>query len=196
MQLLQSNYSILNRYETNLFWAQVYALIKGVINTSQLYKYRDISYDELVQIGAEAILSASPRFDINFKTPSGKKASLFNYYSLTVKKAIYYERIKRYQKTKDDVNIELYQPHREETYIQDNFLNNANIIIDKLHCSERIKNHYREIAQVIQEYSDTHNNYSKVYISKYVRAKLPHITRPKLILFFRYIRRGYKEIND
>lgn len=104
--LVWNNKKLLSNSEEKVFWEQVKALVRGVINTHKYYYrfYRYLSYDEMISHGIESCHIALGKYNPDKILKSGKTPSLFNYLSLTAKQAIYFEFCRNYKTSQNTVH--------------------------------------------------------------------------------------------
>ena len=89
---------------------EVVKIVNAIIFTHKFTVWED--YNDLQQEATEACIKALEKFNPNFITSKGVKATAFNYFSLTAKRCLKYYTI-RNKKNRDNQPIEDHQFHLE-----------------------------------------------------------------------------------
>lgn len=112
---------------------EVIKIINGIIFTHKFTIWE--SYDDLFQEASEACIKALPKFDPNYITSNGTRATAFNYFSLTAKRCLKFYTI-RNKKNRNHQQIEDYQHLMKEEHefsrelVSDNFVRQVRQVFD------------------------------------------------------------------
>ena len=97
----------------NEMYTQIYKLINGIIFTHRFQVYENV--DELQSIALEAIIKSLETFNPNYITSKNQKVTIFNFMSLTAKRACQYHTIREKNNRE---NVKLSSLVNPDNYIQ------------------------------------------------------------------------------
>jgi len=149
---------------------EVSKIINGIIFTHKftVWEY----YDDLFQEAAMACLKALDKFNPNYITSSGEKATAFNYFSLTAKRCLKFYTI-RNKKNRDNLTIEEHTGNlivdddtdrkNNEAFIE-NFVDETRIIFQRKHKK------FIPLVDILDEYLHTMGAFNKRDFFRYSKS--------------------------
>lgn len=149
---------------------EVSKIINGIIFTHKftVWEY----YDDLFQEAAMACLKALDKFNPNYITSSGEKATAFNYFSLTAKRCLKFYTI-RNKKNRDNLTIEEHTNNlivdddtdkkNNEAFIE-NFVDETRLIFQKKHKK------FMPLVDILDEYLHTMGAFNKRDFFRYSKS--------------------------
>lgn len=168
----------------------------GNIVNAIIYKHKFIvweNYDDLYQEAIEACMKALDKFNPNFITSKGEKATAFNYFSLTAKRCLKFYTI-RDKKNRDNYDIDDYsynlsysfeEAHNSKRLISEAFIKELkNILIEDGHKK------FIPLVDILGEYLEKIGNYNK---RDFFRFSKSFGWSPNLIRKFLKIVESHKE---
>jgi hypothetical protein len=165
-------------------------IINGIIFTHRFTVWEN--YDDLYQEAAEACLKALPKFDPNFITSSGQRATAFNYFSLTAKRCLKFYTIKN-KKHRDNYDIDDYShtmTYGDENHISESFLHDEIIQnIKRVFEANKYKK-FIPLVEILQEYLEKIGEYNKRDFFRFAKS---YGWSPNLIRKFLKIMVDHKE---
>ncbi len=149
---------------------EVSKIINGIIFTHKftVWEY----YDDLFQEAAMACLKALDKFNPNYITSSGDKATAFNYFSLTAKRCLKFYTI-RNKKNRDNLGIEDHSSNltvddntsRKDTEdFIDNLVQETRLIFQKKHKK------FNPLVDILDEYLHTMGSFNKRDFFRYSKS--------------------------
>jgi hypothetical protein len=159
-----------------VFWNQISQVIKGVIFTAKLQRFESV--DDCFSMGMEAVLTALPKFDPTFiSSKTNKPATLFNYISLTAKRAIIYGTIRQ----KRHRDVESYEHHLDNGWDKAHYFDSpalnrqefksiAKKAIDKSRPTLERRREYYHLVELTCSYLDTFDIPSKSKLIHHFRV--------------------------
>lgn len=171
-------------------------IINGIIFTHRFTAWEN--YDDLYQEASEACLKALPKFNPNFITSSGQKATAFNYFSLTAKRCLKFYTIKN-KKHRDNYDIDDYSNsmthedgHISAAFIHDEIIQNMKRLFDN--------NKYRKfipLVEILQEYLEKIGEYNKRDFFRFAKSYgwSPNLIRKFLKIMFEHKEDIYDNAN-
>ncbi len=165
-------------------------IINGIIFTHRFTVWEN--YDDLYQEASEACLKALPKFNPEFITSSGQKATAFNYFSLTAKRCLKFYTIKN-KKHRDNYDIDDYA---HQMMCEDNgnasqeFIHNEVVMnIKRVFDSSKYKK-FIPLVEILQEYLEKIGEYNKRDFFRFAKS---YGWSPNLIRKFLKIMLDHKE---
>jgi len=149
---------------------EVSKIINGIIFTHKftVWEY----YDDLFQEAAMACLKALDKFNPNYITSSGEKATAFNYFSLTAKRCLKFYTI-RNKRNRDNLTIEEHTNNlivdddtdkkNNEAFIE-NFMEETRLIFQKKHKK------FLPLVDILDEYLHTMGAFNKRDFFRYSKS--------------------------
>lgn len=149
---------------------EVSKIINGIIFTHKftVWEY----YDDLFQEAAMACLKALDKFNPNYITSTGDKATAFNYFSLTAKRCLKFYTI-RNKKNRDNLGIDDHSNNlivdddtdrkNTETFIE-NVVQETRIIFQKKHKK------FNPLVDILDEYLHTMGSFNKRDFFRYSKS--------------------------
>lgn len=149
---------------------EVSKIINGIIFTHKftVWEY----YDDLFQEAAMACLKALDKFNPNYITSSGEKATAFNYFSLTAKRCLKFYTI-RNKKNRDNLTIEEHTNNlivdddtdrkNNEAFIE-NFVDETRLIFQRKHKK------FIPLVDILDEYLHTMGAFNKRDFFRYSKS--------------------------
>lgn len=149
---------------------EVSKIINGIIFTHKftVWEY----YDDLFQEAAMACLKALDKFNPNYITSSGEKATAFNYFSLTAKRCLKFYTI-RNKKNRDNLTIEEHTGNlivdddtdrkNNEAFIE-NFVDETRLIFQRKHKK------FMPLVDILDEYLHTMGAFNKRDFFRYSKS--------------------------
>ncbi len=172
-------------------------IINGIIFTHRFTAWEN--YDDLYQEASEACLKALPRFNPEFVTSSGQKATAFNYFSLTAKRCLKFYTMKN-KKHRDNYDIEDYA--HEITYVNsDNlsqdFVHNEIIMNMKRVLDASKYKKFIPLIEILQEYLEKIGEYNKRDFFRFAKSYgwSPNLIRKFLKIMFEHKEDIYEVAN-
>lgn len=179
-------------YLRDLIIKEVSKIINGIIFTHKFTVWEH--YDDLFQEAAVACLKALDKFNPNFITNDGKKATAFNYFSLTAKRCLKFYTI-RNKKNRDSQDID---DHENDLIIADNIHESfSDLTIKNLVRQLRLifdnKKHKKfvKLIDIFEEYLDKVGFFNK---RDFFRFSKSYGWSPNLIRKFLKIIKDNKEL--
>jgi hypothetical protein len=149
---------------------EVSKIINGIIFTHKFTVWEH--YDDLFQEAAMACLKALDKFNPNYITSTGDKATAFNYFSLTAKRCLKFYTI-RNKKNRDNLGIE---DHSSNLIVDDDTdRKNTEAFIENLVQETRIifqKKHkkFNPLVDILDEYLHTMGSFNKRDFFRYSKS--------------------------
>lgn len=173
----------------NIF-KEIGKIINGIIFTHRFTAWEN--YDDLYQEASEACLKALPKFNPNFITSSGKKATAFNYFSLTAKRCLKFYTIKN-KKHRDNYAIDDYayqlvsdgENHISQSFIHEEIIQNIKRVFNTTKFKKFIP-----LIEILQEYLEKIGEYNKRDFFRFAKS---YGWSPNLIRKFLKIMAEHKE---
>lgn len=149
---------------------EVSKIINGIIFTHKFTVWE--CYDDLYQEASMACLKALDKFNPEYITSSGKKATAFNYFSLTAKRCLKFYTI-RNKKNRDNLEIE---DHINNLFIDDevdkknneafieNFVDEVRLVFDKKHKK------FIPLVDILDDYLKSMGTFNKRDFFKYSKS--------------------------
>jgi len=176
---------------------EVGKIINGIIFTHRFTAWEN--YDDLYQEATEACIKAMPKFNPNFITTSGQRATAFNYFSLTAKRCLKFYTIKN-KKHRDNYAIDDYahqmtygdENHISQSFIQDEIIANIKRVFDG--------NKYKKfipLVEILQEYLEKIGDYNKRDFFRFAKSYgwSPNLIRKFLKIMFEHKEEIYEGAN-
>ncbi len=163
-------------------------IINGIIFTHRFTAWEN--YDDLYQEASEACLKALPKFDPNFITSSGQKATAFNYFSLTAKRCLKFYTIKN-KKHRDNYDISDYaheMTYGDGNHVSQNFIHNEIIINMKRVFEINKYKKFIPLVEILQEYLEKIGEYNKRDFFRFAKSYgwSPNLIRKFLKIMFEH----------
>lgn len=172
-------------------------IINGIIFTHRFTAWEN--YDDLYQEASEACLKALPKFDPNFITKSGQKATAFNYFSLTAKRCLKFYTMKN-KHHRDNYDIADYAheiTYGDGDHISQKFINNEIIMnIKKVFDTNKYKK-FIPLVEILQEYLEKIGEYNKRDFFRFAKSYgwSPNLIRKFLKIMFEHKEDIYGSVN-
>lgn len=167
-------------------------IINGIIFTHRFTVWEN--YDDLYQEASEACLKALPKFNPEFITSQGKKATTFNYFSLTAKRCLKFYTIKN-KHNRDNYAIDDYahqmvsdgdgDNHVSQSFIHSEIIQNIKRVFDTTKFKKFIP-----LVEILQEYLEKIGEYNKRDFFRFAKS---YGWSPNLIRKFLKIMVEHKE---
>jgi hypothetical protein len=166
-------------------------IINGIIFKHKFTVWEQ--YDDLFQEAAEACIKALPKFNPNFITSNGSKATAFNYFSLTAKRCLKFYTIKN-KKHRNNLPMEEYG---HELILEDtNDRMSLNTVwsdfiasVVKIFNSPKNKK-FLPLIEILREYLDKMGNFNKRDFFRFAKS---YGWSPNLIRKFLKIMKDHKD---
>lgn len=172
-------------------------IINGIIFTHRFTAWEN--YDDLFQEASEACLKALPKFDPEFITTKGQKATAFNYFSLTAKRCLKFYTIKN-KKHRDNYDIADYtyqitcgdDNHMSQSFIHDEIIKN----IKRVFGNNKYKK-FIPLVEILQEYLEKIGEYNKRDFFRFAKSYgwSPNLIRKFLKIMFEHKEDIYEGAN-
>lgn len=146
---------------------EVIKIINGIIFTHKFTIWE--TYDDLFQEASEACIKALPKFDANFITSKGVKATAFNYFSLTAKRCLKFYTIRNkdhrnHQQIEDHEHLLKYDNEFTEDIISENLIKEMKNILKKNHKK------FLPLLDILSEYLIKFQTYNKRDFFRYAKS--------------------------
>lgn len=146
---------------------EVSKIINGIIFTHKftVWEY----YDDLFQEAAMACLKALDKFNPEYITSNGKKATAFNYFSLTAKRCLKFYTI-RNKKNRDNLAIDDHganlfsEEEANNSAFIENFVTEARLIVQKKHKK------FNPLVDILDEYLHAMGTFNKRDFFRYSKS--------------------------
>ena len=169
---------------------EVGKIINGIIFTHKFTVWEN--YDDLYQEATEACIKALEKFNPEYVTTKGVKATSFNYFSLTAKRCLKFYTI-RNKKNRDNQHIDNFA---YKLYINEDHSSTINIVvqnfIDQIKRSIEGTKHkkFLELVKILEEYLYKMGDYNKRDFFRFAKS---YGWSPSLIRKFLKIIKDNKE---
>lgn len=150
---------------------EVVKIVNAIIFTHKFIVWDD--YNDLLQEASEACIKALEKFNPNYITSKGVKATAFNYFSLTAKRCLKYYTI-RNKKNRENQPIEDHQFHLEtpENHTLTDELAMAAIIRKIRSIMDTKKNQkFLDLVDVLEEYVKKMGTFNKRDFFRFAKFK-------------------------
>ncbi len=172
-------------------------IINGIIFTHRFTAWEN--YDDLYQEASEACLKALPKFNPEFITSSGQKATAFNYFSLTAKRCLKFYTMKN-KKHRDNYDIEDYaheivygsSDNLSQDFVHDEIIMNMKRVFDASKYKKFIP-----LVEILQEYLEKIGEYNKRDFFRFAKSYgwSPNLIRKFLKIMFEHKEDIYEGAN-
>lgn len=172
-------------------------IINGIIFTHKFTAWDN--YDDLYQEAAEACIKALPKFNPNFITSNGTRATLFNYISLTAKRCLKFYTIKG-KKHRDNLQIEDYafnlqyddSNHISQKMVHDEFI----IVTKKIYSNSKYKK-FLPLVEILHKYFVKIGDFSKRDFFRFAKSYgwSPNLIRKFLKIMMEHQEQIYEGIS-
>lgn len=146
---------------------EVSKIVNGIIFTHKFIVWE--TYDDLYQEASMACLKALDKFNPEYITSNGKKATAFNYFSLTAKRCLKFYTMKNKRNREglpieDHINNLTIEDRRNTEDFIKNLIYESRIIVNKKYKK------FNTLVDVLEVYLDTMKSYNKRDFFKYAKA--------------------------
>ena len=171
---------------------EVSKIINGIIFKHKFRIWE--AYDDLYQEAIEACLKALEKFNPNYITTKGEKATAFNYFSLTAKRCLKFYTI-RNKKNRDNSQVDEYENilyhecdpiENSNTFVYENFIKELKNIFTE---EQKLKK-FLPLVAILQNYLEKIGDYNKRDFFRFAKS---YGWSPNLIRKFFKIIKEHKE---